>query len=143
MKLENGLFAVKLYEMEKQYVLLQSRLQLCQAYDHEKLKRSIDVLKDECETNDLMLEKHVRQSQSTFASELARAQLTYKRQVESIVQSVLSSDTSADNRAETLALHAEFAIDFATQAMNEALLAAMYALDAQCTSNENDREEEK
>lgn len=142
MNLGNGLLAIKLYELEKQYDQLQSRLQLCQQYDREKLRRNIELLKDECSANGIVLEKHVRESQSHYASELAQAQLTYKQQIENIVNSILEKDHSPEARAEALTLHAEFAIDFAAQSMNEALLAAMYAVDAQLSTEENKKEDE-
>jgi len=142
MILGKGIFAVKLYELEKQYSLLQSRLQLCQQYDRNKLSLAIELLKDECSASDIMLEKHVRESQSPYAAKLAKAQLIYRQQIESIVRCVLSEDHSSESRAEALTLHAEFAIDFAAQAMNEALLAAMYAVDAQLINEENKEAEQ-
>lgn len=36
MKLSEGIFAAKLYELERQYGLMQSRLRLCQQEDHKK-----------------------------------------------------------------------------------------------------------
>ena len=39
MELRDGMFAVKLCELEHQYGLLRSRLELCQGADHEKIQR--------------------------------------------------------------------------------------------------------
>lgn len=38
MELRDGMFAVKLCELEHQYGLLRSRLELCQGADHEKIR---------------------------------------------------------------------------------------------------------
>ena len=40
MKLKEGMFAVKLYELEQQYGRMQSRLQICQQDDHKKIRRN-------------------------------------------------------------------------------------------------------
>ena len=39
MELRDGIFAVKLCELEHQYGLLRSRLELCQGADHERVRR--------------------------------------------------------------------------------------------------------
>ena len=44
MELRDGIFAVKLCELERQYGLLQTRLELCQGAGHEKIR---DILQDE------------------------------------------------------------------------------------------------
>ena len=47
MELRDGMFAVKLCELEHQYGLLRSRLELCQGADHEKIRHLLaDVLDD-------------------------------------------------------------------------------------------------
>ena len=42
MELRDGMFAVKLCELEHQYGLLRSRLELCQGADHEKIRHLLD-----------------------------------------------------------------------------------------------------
>ena len=39
MKLNEGMFAIKLYELEQQYGRMQSRLRLCQQEDHPKIRQ--------------------------------------------------------------------------------------------------------
>ena len=38
MKLNQEIFAIKLYEMEQEYGTLQSRLHICGGEDHEKIR---------------------------------------------------------------------------------------------------------
>lgn len=137
-----GTFNAKLYEMDRQYALLHSRLQVCQQQeDRKKVERGIELLQNECEVNSLLLEGNVRGSRSPFVAELAEAQLTYKRQVEKDVKAFLAQKGSPEECAEAITLYAEFAIDFATQAMNEALLVAMHAVNAQLKAGETAKEE--
>ena len=41
MKLNEGMFAIKLYELKQQYGLMQSRLRLCQCEDHLKIQQEL------------------------------------------------------------------------------------------------------
>jgi len=131
MNLENGMFAAKLYELEKQFDLMHSRLLLCQKRKPEKLEQTIAMIEDECLAEELVLERRVRESKSHFASELADLQLSCSRNTKNVVTAALESCPDSEARGEILALNAEFAIDYAMQAMNRAVLAAMYAQEAQ------------
>ena len=140
MRINKGIFAIKLYEMQRQYALLQSRLELCQWEDHEKLCHSIENLRDACRENEVMLQNSARSSKSPFLAELARAQLSYNEEATRDVMAAMASCQNVQEQAEAIALYAEFAIDFAGQAMNQALLAAMYAADAQLIAEEKEEE---
>ena len=41
MKLNEGMFAIKLYELEQQYGRMQSRLRLCQQEKHSKIQKEL------------------------------------------------------------------------------------------------------
>ena len=140
MSIENGMFACKLYELEKQYALMRSRIQLCREQDHEKLIHRIDSLRDECQANELVLKSNVEGSKSPFVAELAKAQLAYVQEATQDVSRLVTECKTMEGMTEALAVYAEFAIDFATHAMNQALLAAMYAVDAQIIAD-NSKEE--
>jgi len=129
--MRKGLFAIKLYELEKSYAHLQSRLELCQSADHAKLKDEINRLRDECSEDAIMLEKAVRCMRTPMAAQLAEAQKNYDHEVQNCLDTVLANEDSLMNEADASALYAEYAIDQATQAMKHALLAAMIALDKQ------------
>ena len=57
MELRDGMFAVKLCELEHQYGLLRSRLELCQGADHEKIRHLLADVLDDYRENALLLEQ--------------------------------------------------------------------------------------
>ena len=141
MNIEGGMFACKLYELERQYALLKSRIQVCREQNHDKLIHGIDELRDECRANDIMLRSNVEVSKSPFIAELAKAQLDYNQETSTDITRLMAQCSTMQEMAETLTIYAEFAIDFATQSMNHALLASMYAVDAQLLADTEKEEE--
>ena len=51
MKRSEGLFVIKLYELEQQYGRMQSRLRLCQQEDHPKIRQELQKATDEYKEN--------------------------------------------------------------------------------------------
>ena len=47
MKLSEGMFAVKLYELEREYGRMQSRLRLCQQDGHQKIRQELQRITEE------------------------------------------------------------------------------------------------
>lgn len=141
MELRDGIFAVKLCELERQYGLLQTRLELCQGAGHEKIR---DILQDELNDyreNALLMERRAEGSRSSAVAELSSAQRDYDRRVEEILREKLprlmrGEEDPQEEQAEAAALYAEYAIDFASQAMRGALLAALIAIDQQMSCEE-------
>ena len=141
MELRDGIFAVKLCELERQYGLLQTRLELCQGAGHEKIR---DILQDELNDyreNALLMERLAEGSRSPAVAELSSAQRDYDRRVEEILREKLprlmrGEEDPQEEQAEAAALYAEYAIDFASQAMRGALLAALIAIDRQMSCEE-------
>ena len=89
MELRDGIFAVKLCELERQYGLLQTRLELCQGAGHEKIR---DILQDELNDyreNALLMERRAEGSRSPAVAELSSAQRDYDRRVEEILREKL------------------------------------------------------
>ena len=71
MELRDGMFAVKLCELEHQYGLLRSRLELCQGADHEKIRHLLADVLDDYRENALLLEQSADIAQATeFISQL-------------------------------------------------------------------------
>ena len=134
MGLEQGLFAVKLRELEREYGRLQSRIYLFQGKDDAQLRQGLARLEDECRENRLLLGERIRASRSPAVAALAQAQLEYGRRAEQILNGELPDEmrgrnkSCAEDQAEAMTLYAEYAIDFATQAMHSALAAALSAL---------------
>ena len=146
MELRDGICAVKLCELEHQYGLLRSRLELCQGADHERVRRLLGEVLEEVRENGLLLERSAGSARSPAAAELAAAQRDYVRRVESILREKLprllrDGERPKEEQAEAAALFAEYAIDFAGQAVRGALAAALTAMDQEMDCEE-EREEE-
>ena len=71
MELRDGMFAVKLCELEHQYGLLRSRLELCQGADHEKIRHLLADVLDDYRENALLLEQSAEGCRSPAVAELA------------------------------------------------------------------------
>ena len=148
MKLKEGMFAVKLYELEQQYGRMQSRLQICQQDDHKKIRQELQKAADEYKENELLLKSNVETSRSQAVAALAKAQLEYFRRVKNLLEEELPEYLRSENgtpegkNAEAAGLYAEYAIDFAVQSMKYALMAALKAIDAQMNAEDKDQAEE-
>lgn len=146
MELGEELFAVKLYELERQYGKLQSRLRLCRQNRHDKIREEWDRLQKECKEKELALQISVDSSRLPEVSELSRVQLNYCRQAEAILQKVIppyvhwEEGGLTEKQTERAMLYAEYAIDFSTLAMEYALTVAMAAIDMQLTYDEQKQE---
>lgn len=131
-----GILTIKLYELEKSYGLMQSRLRMCQKAEPDKLRRELQELKDEYEEKNYLLEQNAKNSRSPAVAVLSERQVEFFKNTENIMSNLpeyLHSEVYEDNEvnAEAYALYAEYAIDFAVQSMRYALIAAMKAIDAQ------------
>ena len=144
MKLNQELFAIKLYEMEQQYGKIQSRIHICGQENHKRIREELQKAKDEFHEHAMILEKSVEGSRSQAVAELARTQLECSKKMESLLQQgqleqYLHSEKSscAEDRAEAATLYAEYAMDYAVQTVQYALIAALSAIDIQMDSEES------
>lgn len=139
MELSQGIFAIKLYELEQQYGQMQSRLRLCQQQAHEKIRQELQQIMDDYQQTAFLLQKSVEASRSPAIAALSEAQLTYCQKTQELMKREMpaylhsESSTTTEDNAKAMMLYAEYAIDFATQAMRYALLAALKAIDLQMT----------
>ena len=142
MKLQEGVFAVKLYELEQQYGKLRSRLCLCMKEDHPKIRQELQKALDEYRENIILLQENVKGCRSPAIAAMAGMQLDYFKHAHEILEKELpeyldsETSTSQENKTEAAALYAEYAIDFAVQSMNYALIAALRAIDEQMNAEE-------
>ena len=142
MSVSNGLFTIKLYEMERAFGHLQGRLQLCQTADLEKIRREIELANDEFLEVEMLLKRAAERSRTPLVAELAQAQEAFNKKTQTCLQQALDSTDELDAQAEVAAVCAEFAIDQAIQAMNYALLSALNAIERQLAANESMKEEQ-
>lgn len=151
MKIDDSIFAVKLYEMEEQYSKLQCRIRLCEQGGSGKIHSELKKAEEEYKENTMLLEEKARSSRSLAVQRLIRAQLDYRQKTEDlmkddIIKDIHSEDNSPEeDKTEADLLYAEFAMDFATLAMQQALISALAALDRQEIEGniENTKEEKK
>lgn len=138
MEIEDGIFAVKLCELERQFGRLQSRIQLCRHADREKLNREIEQLQEEYAENALLLQKSIEACRDHPAASLAGAQLSCMQEGDRALRR--KSFGVSEDAAETAALYAEYDMDFAVQAMRHALLAALTAMELQLDGEIQEKE---
>ena len=151
MKSDDSIFAVKLYEMEEQYGKLQCRIRICEQGGSGKIHSELKKAEEEYKENTMQLEEKARSSRSLAVQRLIRAQLDYRQKTEDlmkddIIKDIHSEDNSPEeDKTEADLLYAEFAMDFATLAMQQALISALAALDRQEIEGniENTKEEKK
>lgn len=137
MKIDDSIFAVKLNEMEEQYGRLQCRIRICEQGGSDKIHSELKKAQDEYKENTMLLEERAGSCRSLAVQRLIRAQLDYRQKTadlmkKDIVKDIHSEDNSpAEDKTEADLLYAEFAMDFATLAMQQALISALTALDRQ------------
>ena len=136
MNIDESVFAYKLYEMEEQYGKLQCRIRTCERGGKDKIHSELERAREEYAENSMLLEEKARSCRSPAVARLTQVQLDYRRKVEELKKQVVSdlhSDESSldEDKSEAGMLYAEFAMDFATLAMQQALISALSALDSQ------------
>lgn len=132
-------FHSKLRELDKQYLLMRTRISLAQSKRADRLSEEIDRLKDEIAENDVMLKESIACSRSPAIARLSDAHLDYCLRMEELSKDLPQYMGETDEeKAEAAALYAEYAMDFATQADRFALLAAMEAIYIQNDKTEED-----
>lgn len=126
------LFSCKLQELEREYGLLKTRMELARGKEPEKLHAELDRLKDETAQSGELLRQNIAYCHSPAVSMLARAQLDYCTEMEHLHDALPRQMGETDqDKAEAAALYAEYAMDFATLSARFALVAALEAIDLQ------------
>ena len=135
MNIDESVFAVKLYEMEEQYGKLQCRIRICEQGGQDKIHSELEKAEDEYKENALLLEEKARVSRSPAVTRLMQVQLDYSNKIseamkKQVAEDLHSEDTTPEqDEREADMLYAEFAMDAATLAMQQALIAVLTALD--------------
>lgn len=144
---QEGIFAIKLSELERQYERTLGRLRLCQTGDHQKIRQELKQAFEEYHDTERQLLKGVNTSRSPAVAALSGAQLNYDRRIREILRNELpgclherGGNFTAD-QVETISLYGEYAIDFAAQAMRYAHLVVLSAIDAQISLEEQKQED--
>ena len=149
MNIDKSVFAYKLYEMEEQYGKLQCRIRICEQGDRRRIHSELEKAEDEYKENTLLLEKKARACRSPAVTRLTQAQLDYRRKIGDTMKKQVMKDlhseesTPEQDEREADMLYAEFAMDFATLAMQQALISALAALDRTESAEDTEDSEEK
>ena len=144
MNAKTGIFAAKLYELERQYEQTVSSLQRYQQEDHEEVRRELRRLCQEYRENELLMQQSIAGSHSPAVAALSAAQLEYDLKTQHILRHELPGYVHGDgadateDQAEAASLYGEYAMDFAAQAMRHALLAVLSAMDLQMNCEERE-----
>lgn len=144
MNIGEGIFAYKLYELKEQYGKLQHRIRVCEQGNRSKIQEELTRVCEEYEESSQLLRDKINACRSPAVSRLSKAQLDYRERTEELMKDQIANDVHSmgsspeEDRAEAGFLFAEYAMDFATLAMQQALIAAMSALEIQ-----DDQEERK
>lgn len=137
MNIDESVFAVKLYEMEEQYGKLQCRLRICEQGGRERIHSELEKAEGEYRENTMLLEEKAKSCRSPAVTKLTQAQLDYRQKIGDVMKKQVIKDLHSDDSTpeqderEADMLYAEFAMDFATLAMQQALISALTALDRQ------------
>ena len=143
MSVSQGMFAVKLHELEQQYGQLLSRLCACQQADSGAIHRELERAREEYTECERLLQKRVEGCRSPMVSGLSAAQRRYCAEARQILDRELprfmaeGPDDALAGQAEGVSLYAEYAMDFAALSMKQALLAALSAMELQIRAGEN------
>ena len=133
------ILSVKLYELDKTLDRVHSRIQMSECESHEQIKAEAESLRKECEENRLTL---INRLQFSKAGSVARLSEAYKeivqtaKKVKDRIGDPASNNWNEELTVEEKILFAEYALDFAMQAANNALLVSLEALDAQMEQEE-------
>lgn len=128
------ILSVKLCELENQLSRLSSRIYLSETAGNERLQQEIQTLSKEYVENEMTLRKKLEMSKAELTATLADAYAAIQLIIEktkSKLQTQADCQNNAVDVAEGKILLAEYALDFAAQAANQALLLSLEAIDAQ------------
>lgn len=149
MNIDESVFAVKLYEMEEQYGKLQCRLRICEQGGRERIHSELEKAEGEYRENTMLLEEKAKSCRSPAVTKLTQAQLDYRQKIGDVMKKQVIKDLHSDDSTpeqderEADMLYAEFAMDFATLAMQQALISALAALDRTESAEDTEDSEEK
>ena len=137
---------VKLYEMNKEFAKLHSRIELTGTSDLEQIKTEIKVLHKECQENRLILQNQLKFSRAPKVRQISVAYDRIEAIIKEAQKDLFEKSWLEEMTEEEMALLAEYSLDFAMQAANNALLVSMEAIRLQMedsVSKENKNAKEK
>ena len=117
------LLSVKLCELDEKFERLHSRIQLSQTSDKSSLQKETQLVRRECEEEELILRRRLKFSKSEMAGKLSEVYEKMEETVQSARKEVESGQGTLS--PEEWLLLAEYSLDFAKQAADRALLISL------------------
>ena len=127
------LLSVKLCELDEKFERLHSRIQLSQTSDKSSLQRETQLVRRECEEEELILRRRLKFSKSEMAGKLSEVYEKMEETVQSARKEVESGQGTLS--PEEWLLLAEYSLDFAKQAADRALLISLEAIGKQAETD--------
>ena len=132
---------VKLCELDNKIGQVHNRIHLSEAADHAQILAEVEALQKECAKNEIALRNKLHFSKAHVVGSLAES----CDRVEEFFQEKNFENPASDHWGDTFSaeekvLLAEYALDFAMQAADNALLISLKAMDAQMTLLEKEGE---
>lgn len=127
------LLSVKLCELDEKFERLHSRIQLSQTSDKSSLQKETQLVRRECEEEELILRRRLKFSKSEMAGKLSEVYEKMEETVQSARKEVESGQGTLS--PEEWLLLAEYSLDFAKQAADRALLISLEAIGKQAETD--------
>lgn len=143
-EMAHEILTIKMYELDKKIGCLQSRIQMSELADHDRIRAEAEELRRECRESEANLRNRLRFSKNGVVSLLADAYSEIEQTIEKTKEKLGTPDLeepgeelSMDERI----LFAEYTLDFAMQAVSQALLVSMETLDTYMSLQEREEKD--
>lgn len=140
MGMAHEILSVKLYEMDKEFAKLHSRIELSDKANLTEIRDEIKSLEKECRERKVVLRKQLKYSRSPRVQQISAAYDEIEeiiRKTQDGIFETVSGQWTEEMTKEEMALLAEYSLDFAVQAANDALLVSMEAIQMQMEGEES------
>lgn len=145
-KMAHEILSIKLYELDKKFARLQSRIQLSETERPEQIKEDLKTMKREYRENKQILHNKMNFSRSQKVKSIACAYDRVEAIIEDMqgeIRNALSENWEDEKSVEELILLAEYTLDFAMQAAEAALLISTEAILAQKEQEQKEQEQQE
>ncbi|MDO4324309.1 MAG: hypothetical protein Q4C61_17500 [Lachnospiraceae bacterium] len=135
------MLSVKLCELDGRIAELHDRIQLSEGADRRQLEDEIRAVQQECRENEQVLRHRMKFSKAREVQQISEAYDRVEkiiRETQRAVCGALPEGEAGKMPAEAMLLLAEYVLDFAIQAAEDAVLFSMEAIHAQLEQQETE-----
>lgn len=133
-RMNQGIFSAKLGELDEKICRMQGRIRSGESAAHSELTDEIESIRKECEETKQILYRELKFSRAGAVSQIAEAYTEIERMIQETKMKMNDRGAETENEAsfvEKKILLAEYMLDFAMQAADQALLISLEAIEAQ------------